>query len=155
MSIGANLIANGDFSRGQDLWAINAGMGVVTVQNGQLCVAVAAGQYAVLGWPSPPGTPGLPLAPGASYQFSYIAQATPPVAIDAKVGHTVAPYAPDFDTPLPGDPIPSAFMPFAHPFTAPTSPAENSAGVAFLIPETGTTRGPVQVCFLNVSLVQN
>jgi hypothetical protein len=153
--MGINLIANGDFSHGQQLWQINAGMGVVTVQNGQLCVAVAAGQYAVLGWPSPPGTPGLPLVPGASYQFAYVAQATPSVPIDAKVGHTVAPYAPDFETPSTGDRIPSTFRPFIHPFTAPTSPAEDSAGVAFLIPETGTTAGAVQVCFANVSLVQN
>ncbi len=138
---------------GATYWGVNNGVGTLSTPAGQLCVTVAAGQYALLGWPD--GTTGIPLTPGASYTFSYTAKATPSLLIDAKVGHTTAPYATDFDTPAGDDSVPTAFEPFTHPFTAPTTPAETSAGIAFMIPKTGTATADVTVCFESVSVVLN
>lgn len=154
-AIGTNLVTNGDFSQGSSEWSIVSGTGQVTAMGGQLCVSVAAMQSATLGWPEPQGTPGPPLVAGASYTFAYSAEAMPAIAIDAKVGHTAYPYGADFETPAGGDAVPSTWMQFSHTFTAPTQPAEDSAGIAFQLPDTGNAATAIQVCFENVSLVQN
>jgi hypothetical protein len=148
-----NLILNGDFSQGGNFWSIVSGTGTPTANNGALCVFVGAQTYAILGWPEPQGTLGPPLTPGAMYTFSYMAQATPAVAIDAKVGHSMSPFTADYETPAGvGDAVPASFMMFSHTFMAPTSPAETSVGIAFQIPASGSTTSVEQVCFKNVSL---
>jgi hypothetical protein len=149
-----NLITNGNFSMGQTGWAIVGGTGTITTPAGQLCVAVASGQMAVLGWPEPTGTPGLALVDGASYTLSYSAMATPAVTVDAKVGHTTTPFTADFETAAGSDAVTSSFTSFVHPFTAPTNP-ETSAGIAFMIPQMGMASNAEMVCFESVSLVQN
>jgi hypothetical protein len=149
-----NLVTNGDFSQGTNLWGIVSGAGTPTATGGSLCVTVSASGLAILGWPEPQGTPGPPLVPGATYMFTYMAQATPPIAIDAKVGHSMSPYTADFETPTGGDPVTTGYTTFTHMFNAPTSPAETSAGIAFQIPSSGSTTGAEQVCFKNVNLVQ-
>jgi len=152
---GTNLITNGDFSMGQTDWAIVSGTGTISTPTGQLCVSVASGQVAILGWPETPGAPNLPLTAGASYTLSYMAMATPAVIVDAKVGHTTSPYTADFETPTGSDAVTTSFTSFEHPFTAPTNPAETSAGVAFQIPQTGNAAAAEMVCFEMVSLVEN
>jgi hypothetical protein len=139
-----------------NLWAIVSGNGTPTATNGSLCVFVSTSATAILGWPEPQGTPGPALTPGASYTFTYMAQATPAISVDAKVGHSMSPYTADFETPLGGDPVTASFTTFTHTFMAPTSPAETSAGIAFAIPASGVAASPgAQVCFKNVNLVQN
>jgi hypothetical protein len=152
---GTNLVTNGSFSQGTMFWGIVSGNGTANANNGQLCVMVAANQNAILGWPEPSGTAGPPLVPGAMYTLQYSAQATPSTGVDVKVGHTTSPYTADFETPMGGDAVPGSSMTFTHTFNAPTSPAESSAGLAFTVPATGTAPAALQVCFQNVSLVQN
>ncbi len=153
---GTNLVTNGDFSMGQNHWAIVAGNGSITTPvGGQLCVSVASNNMAVLGWPEPPNTPGIPLSAGASYTLTYSAMASAAVTVDAKVGHTTSPYATDFDTQTNSDAVTPSFNTFTHPFTAPTNPAETSAGLAFAIPQSGNVSSAEMVCFESVSLVEN
>jgi hypothetical protein len=152
---GTNLVVNGNFSMGQTDWAIVSGTGTISTPTGQLCVAVATGQMAILGWPESAGANGPALSPGASYTLSYMAMATAAVTVDAKVGHTSAPYTADFETPTGSDAVTTSFSTFTHTFTAPSAPAETSAGIAFTIPQTGQLAAADTVCLENVSLVEN
>jgi hypothetical protein len=157
-STGPNLITNGNFAMGTVDWYVPYGMGTLTTPPTtppgpipQLCVTVPSGQNAVLAWM--PG--GLMLTPGASYTFSYSAMATPAVMVEAKVGHSTAPYTADYDGTNAVTATFTAFTP--PPFQGPTEDAaENSAGLAFYIPPAGTsTSVQTTVCFESVSLVQN
>jgi hypothetical protein len=149
---GPNLITNGDFSMGTSDWVpMPIADGTLATHPGpppQLCVAVPSGEMVVLAW-----TPGVMLSPGATYTFTYSAMATPAVTVDAKVGHSSSPYTADFETPSGSDAVSTSFNTFVHSFTAPTSPVETSAGIAFGIPQTGNVGAAETVCFEEVSLV--
>jgi hypothetical protein len=149
---GPNLITNGDFSMGMSDWVPKPmADGTLTILPGppkQLCVAVPSGEMVVLAW-----TPGVMLSPGATYTFTYSAMATPAVTVDAKVGHSSSPYTADFETQSGSDAISTSFNTFVHSFTAPTSPVETSAGIAFGIPQAGNVGAAETVCFEEVSLV--
>jgi hypothetical protein len=156
-STGPNLITNGNFAMGANYWGLYQEMGgsssITTPPSPpQLCVTVPAGASVILGWT--PASGGIMLSPGASYTFSYSAMATPAVTVEAKVGHSYAPYTADFDG---FDPVTATLTAFTSPpFAAPTADAaETSAGIEFTIPETGTVTSAETVCFENVSLVQN
>ena len=154
---GPNLITNGNFAMGANYWGLYQEMGgsssITTPPSPpQLCVTVPAGASVILGWT--PASGGIMLSPGASYTFSYSAMATPAVTVEAKVGHSYAPYTADFDG---FDPVTATLTAFTSPpFAAPTADAaETSAGIEFTIPETGTVTSAETVCFENVSLVEN
>jgi hypothetical protein len=149
-----NLITNGNFTEATTDWAVVDGTATESIVAGDLCVAVTAANETttiVLGWPEPAGTAGVPLSATGSYTFSYTAHTTNAVGVtmDAKVGHTVAPYLPvDFESQT--DPVRTTATTFTHPFT-PASGADTSAGLAFSF-----VSGVAQsVCFANVSLVLN
>jgi hypothetical protein len=160
-STGPNLITNGNFAMGSVYWDLYQQMGgsssittptVTPPQPPQLCVTVPAGASVILGWTPTAG--GIMLSPGASYTFSYSAMATPAVIVEAKVGHSYAPYTAEYDG---FNTITGTLTAFTSPpFAAPTADAaETSAGIEFTIPETGTVTSAETVCFENVSLVQN
>jgi len=156
-----NLITNGNFAMGSVYWDLYQQMGgsssittptVTPPQPPQLCVTVPAGASVILGWTPTAG--GIMLSPGASYTFSYSAMATPAVIVEAKVGHSYAPYTAEYDG---FNTITGTLTAFTSPpFAAPTADAaETSAGIEFTIPETGTVTSAETVCFENVSLVEN
>jgi hypothetical protein len=141
-ALGPNLIENGDFSQGKALWSVVAGPGmIVDGGSGELCVWSPASQMTTLGW----GPPGAALFSANSYEFSYIAMATQePVIVDAKVGHSSAPFGTDFDSP--NDGVTISWQPFVHSFSPPGN--DSSAGLAFAF-MSGVDQ---QVCFQNVIL---
>ncbi len=146
---GTNLVTDGDFSQpSSPLWAVVAGAGTVTVTNGELCVSVAAGGQATLGWPQPAGSPGAVVAPGTSYTFSYKARATQPLSVDAKVGQSNPPYAADFESA--NEPVTTSVQTLTHTFT--TSQGDSSTGIAFAFMAGSSAN---QVCFQAVALVAN
>jgi hypothetical protein len=148
-----NLITNGNFSNGTTDWTLQNGAGTAAVASGQLCITGITSSV-LLTWPTT-GVPGAALTAGASYTFSYMAMATVPLTVDAKVGETNSPYNPDYDTPTGSDAVTTTLSPFTHTFTEPAA-GDTSAGIAFTIPQGGTVPGgETQVCFANVSLVQN
>jgi hypothetical protein len=142
-TVGPNLIENGDFAEGGTLWSIVAGQGmIVDGGSGELCVWSAASQMTTLGW----GPPGVALFSANSYLFSYVAMATQQsVIVDAKVGHSSAPYGADFDSP--NDGVTLSWQPFVHTFSPPGN--DSSAGLSFAF----TSPVAQEVCFQNVILV--
>jgi hypothetical protein len=140
--LGPNLIGNGDFSEAGALWSVVAGGGsIADAGNGVLCVWAPASQLTTLGW----GPPGVALFSANTYQFSYIAMATQqPVIVDAKVGHSSAPFGADFDSP--NDGVITSWQPFVHTFSPPGN--DSSAGLSFAI----TSPVSQDVCFQNVIL---
>jgi hypothetical protein len=148
-----NLITNGDFSNGSTDWQTQDGSGTINVSGGQLCVT-GINTSVLLTWPV--GGNGAALTGGASYTFTYSAMATVPLTVDAKVGETNSPYTADFDTPSGSDAVTTSFMTFTHMFTE-SSSGDTSAGVAFTLAQgpTNVPSGETQVCFQNISLVQN
>jgi hypothetical protein len=159
-SSGTNLVTNGDFSMstpGNDYWGIVAGNGTITVSGGMGCVAVPAGQMATLGWPEAPNTMGASLTGSASYTLSYKAFSMMGgnVLVDAKVGQTTGQYVADFETQMnDGDPVTTTPTTFTHMFTPPNGD-DPSAGIAFMIPQSGSAAAATTVCFEDVGLVQN
>jgi hypothetical protein len=151
-STGPNLITNGNFARGTVDWDLmgTGGLSTPPVTPPQLCVTVPSGQSVILGWT--PG--GIMLSPGATYTFSYWAMATPAVTVESKVGHSIAPFTPEYTG---ADAVPTTLSFFSHPVPAPVAAdaAETSAGVEFTIPDMGTVASDETVCFENVSLVEN
>jgi hypothetical protein len=147
-----NLVTNGDFSQGTADWGIVDGNGTFTATGGKGCVAAGANQGQTLGWPeaaqgAPPAV-GAVLEQGASYTLSYGAYSTTsPLAMDAKVGQTMSPYTPDFETAT--DAVTTTVTTFTHTFTATTG--DTSAGIAFAFTPTMDD----QICFENVSLTKN
>jgi hypothetical protein len=152
----ANVVTNGDFSvstSGQTYWGVVAGNGTLTISNGMGCVAVPANSNATLGWPEAPNTMGTPILAADSYTLKYTAFAMTGgnLTVNAKIGQTMSPYTADYST---NDNVTAGPTPFTHTFT-PSSGDDSSAGIAFMIPQTGNVTGPTTVCFQNVSLVQN
>jgi hypothetical protein len=150
-----NLITNGNFSSGTTNWTLQNGAGsaAVAAGSGQLCITGITSSV-LLTWPTT-GVPGAALTGGASYTFSYMAMATVPLTVDAKVGETNSPYTADFETATGMDAVTATLSPFTHTFTEPAA-GDTSAGIAFTIPQTGNVpAGETTVCFANVSLVQN
>jgi hypothetical protein len=153
-----NLITNGNFSSGTSMWGTVSGSAALAVTGGQLCLT-DIDPNVQLAWPQPSGTAGPALVAGASYTLSYMAMATVPLTIDAKVGETNSPYTADYETTTGTDPVTATLTSFTHTFTEGTG--DTSAGLAFTIPqEVGNVAGNVptgetQICFANVSLVKN
>jgi hypothetical protein len=151
-STSTNLITNGNFSNGTTDWTLQNGAGTAAVASGQLCVTGITSSV-LLTWPTT-GVPGAALTAGASYTFSYMAMATVPLTVDAKVGETNTPYNADFDTTAGMDAVTTTLTTFTHTFTE--GPGDTSAGIAFTIPQGGSVpAGETMVCFANVSLAQN
>jgi hypothetical protein len=113
------------------------------------------GNNVQLAWPQGGGTP-FALTAGTSYTFSYQAMATVPVTIDAKVGYTMPNYTADFETAAgAGDAVGTSLTSFTHTWME-MSGGDTSTGLAFTIPQSGDEpTGETQICFANVSLVQN
>jgi hypothetical protein len=148
-----NLITNGNFASGTAMWGTVSGSATLGATGGQLCLTGITPNVQ-LAWPQPSGTAGPALVGGASYTFSYMAMATVPLTIDAKVGETNSPYTADFETTT-GDAVTATLTPFTHTFTEGAA-GDTSAGLAFTVPQTGSVpTGETKVCFANVSLVQN
>jgi hypothetical protein len=141
-ALGPNLIENGNFAEGGTLWSVVTGQGmIVDGGTGELCVWSPAAQMTTLGW----GPPGVALFSANSYQFSYVAMATQePVIVDAKVGHSSAPFGADFDSP--NDGVTISWQPFVHTFSPPGN--DSSAGLSFAF----TSAVAQEVCFQNVIL---
>lgn len=132
------------------MWQTQNGTATLGGTGGQLCV-MGITTNVQLTWPA--AGSGATLTGGASYTFSYSALATVGLTVDAKVGQTVSPYTADFESAT--DAVPTTLQAFTHTFNEPAA-GDTSAGVAFTIPQTGNVpAGETQVCFENVSLVQN
>jgi len=159
-----NVVTNGDFSMGTTggmtpYWSIVSGNGTLMANNGMGCVSVGANQTATLGWPEAPATTGTPIVAADSYTLEYTAftMTGGNVSIDAKVGQTSGQYLSDFETgggTMNPDPVTPTATPFTHTFN-PENGDDPSAGIAFMIPQTGTVTAATIVCFQNVSLIQN
>jgi len=155
--VAGNLVTNGDFSMGTSYWSVVAGAGTLTVNGNSMgCVAVQPNGNATLGWPEAPNPTGLALSGANSYTLTYTAfsMSGGNVPVDAKVGQTMQPYTADFETAMgAADPVTATPTPFTHTFTPMYS--DPSAGIAFMIPQTGNVTAATTVCFEKVSLVQN
>jgi hypothetical protein len=160
-----NLVTNGNFASGTTDWGTINGTATIGVTGTQLCVSGITTNVQ-LAWPQGGGTP-FALTAGASYTLSYSAMATVPLTIDAKVGYTMPGYTADFETSgspacsAPstcdpgGDMVGTSLTPFTHTWTEMTG-GDTSTGLAFTLPQTGNVpSGETQVCFANVSVVQN
>jgi hypothetical protein len=145
---GTNLITNGDFSQGTTLWGtVPAPSLTLNVTGNELCVN-ASTTLITLAWPQNSTMAALTLSMSATYTLSYMARATQStLTVDAKVGHTTAPYTADFETP--SDSVTTMLQPFTHTFMPPQD--DSSTGLAFAF----TSSGSQSVCFQSVSLVQN
>jgi hypothetical protein len=144
-----NMITDGDFSMpASGLWGMSGvGAGTLVESGGQGCVTAGiAFGTSTLGWPQTGS--GAVLSSAHTYTFSYtVVSATAAATIDAKVGHSVTPFAVDFETLT--DTAGATPTTYTHTVTA---AADSSAGIALTF--SASVAGQV-VCFSAVSLVQN
>jgi hypothetical protein len=148
-----NVVVGGDFSSNAYAWHVLSGSdATLGVMGTEGCLTLNAVQGGGIGWPSvgnmsPPSPPAANLVAGRTYTFAYTARVVSPqttVSIDAKVGLSMSPYTPDFES---SDMVGPTATSFSHPFIEMT-PGDTSAGISLNF--AGTT-GTV-VCFSNVTL---
>ena len=149
--LGPNLIANSDFSTGEDGWLLTApsGSGItMSATEGQLCVTFPTGTYAeaTAGWPAD-ATQAVALPVGESFQFSFQVSSAPNLAqFGDLVGPATGSNRPDFQST--NDLLFGGIQTFTHTFT---SGGDSAAGVAFNLNSLGAA---ATVCFDNVELQQ-
>ena len=158
---GTNLIVDGDFSNGGYAWHSDDGVATYTPSGNEGCITIEPGEgFGGLGWPV--GTAPANLVFGKSYTLAYTVVAatvlSPSVAIEAIVGPSAPPYSPtDYDhgpngsPAVAGDPVTTTPTTYTHTFTVTNTAGDPAAGISLQF--TGTTGE--EVCFSNVSLVQN
>jgi len=148
---GANLLANGDFSNGDADWSSDAPTLSHSTATGAYCTTVPSGQVVNIGWPNPPAV-ALNLPAGSSYTLSYQASSSGPlgVTVSGKVGLSISPYTADFQgsNNTPGVSMQTYTASFS------ISNADTMAGVALTVTAAVAAGQTSNVCFDNVSLVQ-
>ncbi len=151
------MVVGGDFSDDGYAWHLLVGFDATfSFMGSEGCVTLNSLADGGIGWPSvgsitPPSPTPVNLASGASYTFSYTARALGAytVSVQAKVGHSMSPYNPDFQNNDAWSAWPRSI--FVHTFMAGTDGGDPSAGLSFFL--TGLPNETV--CFSNVSLVAN
>jgi hypothetical protein len=130
-TVPGNLIMNGDFSDGTNLWEIKQSATTVVsepVTNGMLCFALTSDQYFTVGWPAI-GIMGADL-PAGGYTLSFKASssgALPLLEFTAKVGAAAPPYAADYtQSEMLGPDLQTYSLPFQ-------TTGDSDAGVVFLV----------------------
>jgi hypothetical protein len=155
--IPGNVAVGGDFSGNAYAWHVLSGSdATLAVMGTEGCLTLHAVQGGGIGWPStgslsPPSPQPANLAAGSTYTLAYTARVLTPaqttVSIDAKVGLSMSPYTPDFES---SDMVGPTATSFSHPF-AEMTPGDTSAGISLnFAGATGTV-----VCFSNVTLTPN
>jgi hypothetical protein len=150
--IPGNFVVGGDFSRNGYAWhVLSQSDATLGVMGSEGCLTLKTVQGGGIGWPPVSGPPQpANLVAGSTYTLAYTARvmgAQTTVSIDAKVGLSMSPYTPDFES---SDMVGPTATSFSHLFIEMT-PGDTSAGISFNF--AGTT-GTV-VCFSNVTLTPN
>jgi hypothetical protein len=152
----ANLLRNGDFSRGVAPWGVSAwkDKGVNAphphrLEQGVLCFDVLPEQAVLIGWPSDSSS-AAPLLARRHYQLSFRASASGslPVRASANVGRSRPPY---LRAAVADIPLEEPFAYFA--FDVVPAVAEPQSGVAFWVTAEGPT-GTSHVCLADVVLAE-
>jgi hypothetical protein len=142
-----NLITNGDFSNGENSWAIKMGSGTISISTGAYCIAISSGATLTVGYPAGATAP-FQITAGMSYRFSYQASVSANnTMIEARVGQTQTPYDATGSDWL-NEPVSASLQTFTHTFTR--GATDSMMGVAFNL-----AGGPSTFCIDNVTLTPN
>jgi hypothetical protein len=154
-----NLVVGGDFSNGA-YWHLLVGFDATFAAAGnEGCITLHLNAEGGIGWPGtvatiPPQPMTVNLVAGMPYTFAYTVRTMGSLnTVDAKVGHSTAPYTPDTESML--DSASPTPVRHTHMFNAPTPNGDLSAGISFMVGAYSIGHNGDIICFSNVSITAN